>query len=48
MYGMGHVKTELMKLKSQFDLADAEGEIRPKLGHFVFTGAPGTGKTSGE
>ena len=48
LYGMGHIKIQLIKLKSQFDLADEEGEVRPNLGHFVFTGAPGTGKTTGE
>jgi hypothetical protein len=48
LYGMGHIKAQLIKLKSQFDLADEEGDTRPKLGHFVFTGAPGTGKTTGK
>ena len=44
LYRMENVIDELRKLKSQFDLADEEGEDRPKLGHFIFTGAPGTGK----
>jgi hypothetical protein len=47
LYGMEYIKTQLVKLKSQFDLADEEGDARPKIGHFVFTGAPGTGKTTG-
>lgn len=46
LYQMEHVIEDLQKLKSQFDLADEEGEERPKLGHFVFSGAPGTGKTT--
>lgn len=46
LYGMDHIKSQLVKLKCQFDLADEEGANRPKLGHFVFTGAPGTGKTT--
>jgi len=44
LYRMEQVLEELQKLKSQFDLADEEGEDRPKLGHFIFTGAPGTGE----
>eukprot|EP00804_Cyclotella_cryptica_P004768 CCRYP_004868-RA/>CCRYP_004868-RA protein AED:0.43 eAED:-0.24 QI:0/0/0/1/1/1/3/0/900 len=46
LYGMQHIKAQLVKLKSQFDLADEEGDCRPKVGHFVFVGAPGTGKTT--
>ena len=46
LYQMDHVISELKKLKSQFDLAEEEGEDRPQLGHFIMTGAPGTGKTT--
>ena len=48
LHGVGHIKNQLVKLKSQFDLAAEEGDSRPSLGHFIFTGAPGTGKTTGE
>eukprot|EP00854_Cymbomonas_tetramitiformis_P003981 gene3981-4950_t len=46
LYRMEHVKRSLKQLQSKAALAEDEGDERPKLGHFVFTGAPGTGKTT--
>ncbi|KAL3783915.1 hypothetical protein ACHAW5_011038 [Stephanodiscus triporus] len=46
LYRLENVIEELQKIKSQFDLAADEGEERPLVGHFVFSGAPGTGKTT--
>ena len=35
----------LQKLRNTFKMAEEDGENRPKLGHFVFQGGPGTGKS---
>ncbi len=36
----------MTELTSFFKLAEREGSEPPDLGHFVFIGAPGTGKTT--
>ena len=47
LYRMEEVREELTKIKNTFHVAKAEGAREmPELGHFVFRGAPGTGKTT--
>ena len=46
LFRMDGVKKTLQSLHSRFKLAEDEGDARPSLGHFVFKGAPGTGKTT--
>ena len=46
LYRMEPVKRKLQQLRNAFALAEQEGDARPSLGHFVFLGAPGTGKTT--
>ena len=46
LYRMEHVKQKFQSLKDRFELAEREGDELPDLGHFVFLGAPGTGKTT--
>ncbi|CAK0788469.1 unnamed protein product [Prorocentrum cordatum] len=46
LYRMESVREKLQQLCSATKLAEDEGEDRPPLGHFVFMGAPGTGKTT--
>ena len=46
LYRMDNVKKELMSLRDIFKLAEAEGAKFPKIGHFVYRGNPGTGKTT--
>lgn len=46
LYKMGSVKNKLEKLRDAFIVAKREGESKPDVGHFVFTGSPGTGKTT--
>ena len=47
LYRMEKVREELTKIKNTFQVAKAEGaRDMPELGHFVFRGAPGTGKTT--
>ena len=46
LYRMEPVKRKLQELHNTFVLAEQEGDSAPSLGHFVFLGAPGTGKTT--
>uniref|UniRef100_A0A7S4G5Q8 AAA+ ATPase domain-containing protein n=1 Tax=Eutreptiella gymnastica TaxID=73025 RepID=A0A7S4G5Q8_9EUGL len=46
LYRMEHVRAKLEAIRRRFAVADEEGDALPILGHFVFTGAPGTGKTT--
>jgi replication-associated recombination protein RarA len=43
---MDGIKDQLIKLRNAFKVAQDEGSEPPDLGHFVFWGAPGTGKTT--
>uniref|UniRef100_A0A0G4I8T0 AAA+ ATPase domain-containing protein n=1 Tax=Chromera velia CCMP2878 TaxID=1169474 RepID=A0A0G4I8T0_9ALVE len=43
---MEKVIEKLEELRSRFVVAEREGGERPDLGHFVFIGSPGTGKTT--
>jgi replication-associated recombination protein RarA len=46
LYRMDEVKKKLETLRNNFVVAQNEGRDCPSLGHFVFTGSPGTGKTT--
>ncbi|KDO26203.1 hypothetical protein SPRG_08565 [Saprolegnia parasitica CBS 223.65] len=46
LYRMDDIKSRLRSLRNAMQVADAEGSPRPELGHFVFRGSPGTGKTT--
>lgn len=46
LYKMDGVKRKLEQLRDAFIVAKREGENKPDVGHFVFTGSPGTGKTT--
>ena len=43
LYRMEKVKKKLKQLQSTYIVASLDGEDPPPLGHFIFTGAPGTG-----
>lgn len=46
LYRMDEIKEQLTELRDQMIVADREGSGLPKVGHFVFRGSPGTGKTT--
>ncbi len=46
LYCMEENKAKIQKIKDSFVVADREGSAPPDLGHFVFRGSPGTGKTT--
>lgn len=46
LFKMENIREKISKLRDSFEVSNREGEDRPELGHFVFTGAPGTGKTT--
>ncbi|GMF43657.1 unnamed protein product [Phytophthora fragariaefolia] len=46
LYRMDEIKTQLTQLQNQLIVADREGSCVPEVGHFVFRGSPGTGKTT--
>jgi len=46
LYRMEGIRHKLQQLSNAFSVAQREGSEIPELGHFVFTGSPGTGKTT--
>ena len=47
LYRMEKIRDEIVKIRNTFAVAKSEGaQDMPELGHFVFRGAPGTGKTT--
>ncbi|TYZ68458.1 hypothetical protein PybrP1_004317 [[Pythium] brassicae (nom. inval.)] len=46
LYCMEGTKAMLEKIQTSIQVAQDEGSEIPKIGHFVFRGAPGTGKTT--
>ncbi|XP_065661944.1 uncharacterized protein LOC136084825 isoform X2 [Hydra vulgaris] len=47
LYLVENIRQQLIEIKNTFQVAQTESSIdRPELGHFVFQGAPGTGKTT--
>jgi len=46
LYRMEEVKAKIDKLQKTWEVARRDGDEEPELGHFVFAGAPGTGKTT--
>ncbi|OQR96792.1 hypothetical protein THRCLA_21982 [Thraustotheca clavata] len=46
LYRMDNIRESLMRLCNAVEVAQAEGEATPDIGHFVFRGSPGTGKTT--
>ncbi|GKY97164.1 hypothetical protein MPSEU_000674800 [Mayamaea pseudoterrestris] len=46
LYRMDKVKAKLNKMRLDWDVQQREGGDEPTLGHFVFLGSPGTGKTT--
>ncbi|TPX59440.1 hypothetical protein PhCBS80983_g02469 [Powellomyces hirtus] len=46
LYNVDHIKTQLKALESAMIVARNEGDEAPEVGHFVFGGSPGTGKTT--
>ncbi len=48
LYGMERVRRKLKQLQNTYIVAKRDGEDQSPLGHFIFTGSPGTGKTSGQ
>ncbi|RMX65665.1 hypothetical protein KXD40_008073 [Peronospora effusa] len=46
LYRMDTIRDQLSRLQTQMAVADRENSTRPEIGHFVFRGSPGTGKTT--
>ncbi|KAG2789761.1 hypothetical protein PC129_g8833 [Phytophthora cactorum] len=46
LYRMDQIRNQLSRLKMEMAVAEREGSTRPEIGHFVFRGSPGTGKTT--
>lgn len=46
LFGMDTIRKELGRLQKRLQIAQAQGETQPPVGHFVFRGSPGTGKTT--
>ncbi len=45
LYNVDHVKQPLLELSNAIKVARDEGSPVPDVGHFIFRGSPGTGKT---
>ena len=43
LINIDNVRNKLKQLRNQLSLSQAEGDAKPKPGHFIFTGNPGTG-----
>eukprot|EP00966_Prymnesium_polylepis_P000437 9858-Prymnesium_polylepis.1 len=43
---MEGIKKKLQQLHNTLLVAEQEGQDTPSIGHFVFVGSPGTGKTT--
>ncbi|KAG6592606.1 Serine/threonine-protein kinase mph1 [Phytophthora cinnamomi] len=46
LYRMDQIREQLSRLQMEMAVAEREGSERPEIGHFVFRGSPGTGKTT--
>eukprot|EP00978_Attheya_sp_CCMP212_P007254 scaffold16880_cov36-Attheya_sp.AAC.1 len=46
LFKMDLVKQKMEKMKMNLEVAKRDGDNTPEIGHFVFTGSPGTGKTT--
>jgi len=46
LYRMEKVKAKLQSMRKTWAVSKQDGDDEPKLGHFIFTGLPGTGKES--
>jgi len=46
MYNVENIKAIIQQLYDTFKVANDEGGVVPEVGHFVFRGSPGTGKTT--
>lgn len=46
LFRVDNIKRELQRLQNTLLVAKQEGEDTPPVGHFVFRGSPGTGKTT--
>ncbi|KAL8000480.1 putative AAA+ ATPase domain, P-loop containing nucleoside triphosphate hydrolase [Plasmopara halstedii] len=46
LYRMNEIRDQLSRLQREMVVAARENSERPEIGHFVFRGSPGTGKTS--
>ena len=47
LYNVQNIIEQLISLNNGFKVAREEGDELPEVGHFVFRGSPGTGKTTG-
>jgi DNA polymerase III delta prime subunit len=41
-----NIRDSLISIRNTFQVAIAEGDEKPEIGHFIFRGSPGTGKTT--
>ena len=46
LYRMEKVKEKLERMQRSLQVAKRDGDEDPDIGHFVFLGGPGTGKTT--
>ncbi|KAG7398349.1 hypothetical protein PHYBOEH_011257 [Phytophthora boehmeriae] len=46
LYRMDKIRDQLLRLQVEMAVAEREGTTKPEIGHFVFRGSPGTGKTT--
>ena len=45
-YKMDEIREQLSEMRDSFQVAKDDGDEMPEIGHFVFRGSPGTGKTT--